>query len=426
MAKQTSHELKNKVVYQVFTRQHSKTSDFKGIIEDLDRIKSLGVDIVYLLPFHPIGKKDRKGSIGSPYSIYDYYAIDPLHGTLEDFKALVKEIHQRDMKIMIDIVFNHTSRDSILTQKHPEWFYKKPDGSFANRVGDWSDITDFDFLSHRAIWDYLIDVLKYWAQFVDGFRCDVAPLLPLDFWKEARFKVDQVNPNMIWLTESVHLGFIKYIRDMGYDAFSDSQMYEVFDVTYDYDIFDFMDDYLKGRDTLKRYLFELWRQEATYPKNFVKLRSFENHDQDRIAHKVDNKTKLIQMTALQFFLKGMPMIYAGQEHQVSKRPDLFEIDLVPWNKDESIEDLITKLASIKKLDIMSQGTYHFVNTDSIAHLEYHLGNEKLIGIFNLDNLSSIKVDLADGKYLNILTNKLHEVKNGSLPLGNEPIIFHFK
>ena len=96
---------------------------------------------------------------------------------------------------------------------------------------------------------------------------------------------------MIWLTESVHLGFIKYIRDMGYDAFSDSQMYEVFDVTYDYDIFDFMDDYLKGRDTLKRYLFELWRQEATYPKNFVKLRSFENHDQDRIAQLVDNKNK---------------------------------------------------------------------------------------------------------------------------------------
>lgn len=426
MAKQTSHELKNKVVYQVFTRQHSKTSDFKGIIEDLDRIKLLGVDIVYLLPFHPIGEKDRKGSIGSPYAIYDYYAIDPLHGTLEDFKALVKEIHQRDMKIMIDIVFNHTSRDSILTQKHPEWFYKKPDGSFANRVGDWSDITDFDFLSHRAIWDYLIDVLKYWAQFVDGFRCDVAPLLPLDFWKEARVKVEQVNPNMIWLTESVHLGFIKYIRDMGYDAFSDSQMYEVFDVAYDYDVFDFMDDYLNGKDTLKRYLFELWRQEATYPKNFVKLRSFENHDQDRIAHKVGNKAKLIQMTALQFFLKGMPMIYAGQEHQVTKRPDLFEMDLVPWNKDESIEDLITKLSSIKKLDIMSKGTYHFVNTDSIAHLEYHLGNEKLIGIFNLENLSSIKVDLTDGKYLNILTNKLHEVKNGSLPLRNEPIIFHLK
>lgn len=426
MAKQTSHKLKNKVVYQIFTRQHSKTSDFKGIIEDLDRIKLLGVDIVYLLPFHPIGEKDRKGSIGSPYAIYDYYAIDPLHGTLEDFKALVKEIHQRDMKIMIDIVFNHTSRDSILTQKHPEWFYKKPDGSFANRVGDWSDITDFDFLSHRAIWDYLIDVLKYWAQFVDGFRCDVAPLLPLDFWKEARVKVEQVNPNMIWLTESVHLGFIKYIRDMGYDAFSDSQMYEVFDIAYDYDVFDFMDDYLNGKDTLKRYLFELWRQEATYPKNFVKLRSFENHDQDRIAHKVSNKAKLIQMTALQFFLKGMPMIYAGQEHQVTKRPDLFEMDLVPWNKDESIEDLITKLSSIKKLDIMSKGTYHFVNTDSIAHLEYHLGNEKLIGIFNLENLSSIKVDLTDGKYLNILTNKLHEVKNGSLPLRNEPIIFHLK
>jgi len=247
MAKQTPETLKNKVIYQIFTRQHSKTSDFQGIIDDLDRIKGLGVDIVYLLPFHPIGQKDRKGSIGSPYAIYDYYAIDPLHGTLTDFKRLVQAVHDKDMKIMIDIVFNHTSRDSILTQSNPQWFYKKADGSFANRVGDWSDITDFDLTNNPEIWDYLIDVLKYWAEFVDGFRCDVAPLLPLDFWKTARQKVEQIKPNMIWLTESVHLGFIKYIRDMGYEAFSDSQMYEVFDIAYDYDVFDFMDDYLSGK-----------------------------------------------------------------------------------------------------------------------------------------------------------------------------------
>ncbi|MFA7417691.1 MAG: alpha-amylase family glycosyl hydrolase [Acholeplasma sp.] len=424
MAKQTPDTLKNKVIYQIFTRQHSKTSDFQGIIDDLDRIKDLGVDIVYLLPFHPIGQKDRKGSIGSPYAIYDYYAIDPLHGTLADFKRLVQAVHDKDMKIMIDIVFNHTSRDSILTQSNPEWFYKKADGSFANRVGDWSDITDFDLTNNPEIWDYLIDVLKYWAAFVDGFRCDVAPLLPLDFWKTARQKVEQIKPNMIWLTESVHLGFIKYIRDMGYEAFSDSQMYEVFDIAYDYDVFDFMDDYLSGKNTLERYLYELWRQEATYPKNYVKLRSFENHDQERIAYKVGDSNKLIQMTAFQFFLKGTPMIYAGQEHQVTKRPDLFEIDFVPWHEKLSIEPLIKKLARIKKLDIMRKGTYHFVNTKNIAHLEYHLEKEKLIGIFNLENLESIKIDLPNGKYLNILTNKQYEISNNTLILSNEPIIFH--
>lgn len=426
MAKNTPITLRNKLIYQIFTRQHSKTSDFQGVIDDLDRIQSLGVDIVYLLPFHPIGKKDRKGSVGSPYAIYDYYAIDPLHGTLDDFKRLVDEVHKRDMKLMIDIVFNHTSRDSLLTQQKPHWFYKKADGSFANRVGDWSDITDLDLVNHPEIWDYLIDVLKYWAQFVDGFRCDVAPLLPLDFWKKARQAVDVVNPNMIWLTESVHLGFIKYIRDMGYDASTDSQMYEVFDIAYDYDIYDFMDDYLSGKDTLKRYMYELWRQEATYPKNFVKLRAFENHDQDRIASKVRDQDHLIQMTALQFFLKGTPMIYAGQEHQVDKRPDLFEMDLVPWNPDRSIEPLIKTLAEIKKMPIMAKGTYHFIQSDDIAHLEYHMDDEKLIGIFNLENKNEIHIDLPDGKYLNLLNNSLYTIKNKTLQLDNTPLIFHLK
>src|SRR5690554_4656815 len=114
MAKNTNNNLKNMSVYQVFTRQHSKTQDFKDIIKDLDRIKDLGFDIVYLLPFHPIGEVARKGSVGSPYSIVNYYEIDPLHGTLDDFILLSEEIRKRNMKLMIDIVFNHTSRDSFL------------------------------------------------------------------------------------------------------------------------------------------------------------------------------------------------------------------------------------------------------------------------------------------------------------------------
>src|SRR5690554_6508293 len=205
MAKQSDINLRSKVFYQVFPRQHSKKQNFMGIVEDLDRIKSLGVDVIYLLPIHPIGQLQRKGLKGSPYSIVDYYKIDESLGTLDDLKHLINEIHKRDMKVMMDIVINHTSRDSVLTQKHPEWFYKKADGSFANRVGDWSDITDLKY-DLDEVRNYFIDVLIYWAQYVDGYRCDVAPLLPIDFWIEARKQVDQINPNHIWLTESVHPG----------------------------------------------------------------------------------------------------------------------------------------------------------------------------------------------------------------------------
>src|SRR5690606_5819902 len=264
MAQNTPNSYRNLMIYQVFVRQHTKTGDFKGLIEDLDRIKSLGTDIVYLLPIHPIGKLDRKGEVGSPYSIKDYYAIDEAHGDLNSFKELITEVHKRDMKLMIDIVFNHTSRDSELTKTNPDWFYRKADGSLANRVGDWSDIADLDF-SKRAVWDYLIDVLKYWAQYVDGFRCDVAPLLPLDFWKEARQKVSEMRPDIIWLSESVEYGFIKYLRDIGFDASTDSQIFEAFDIAYEYDIFSFMDGYLKNRNSLERYLYEVNRQESVFP-----------------------------------------------------------------------------------------------------------------------------------------------------------------
>jgi len=253
MAKQTNLLLRTQTIYQVFPRQHSKTKDFKGIINDLDRIKSLGVDVIYLLPIHPIGKKARKGSQGSPYSIVNYLEVHEDLGSMDDFDELVHEIHLRGMKVMMDIVFNHTSRDSDLVNEHPDWFYRKPNGELANRVGDWSDITDLNF-KEDDVWHYLIDVLAFWATKVDGFRCDVAPLIPLDFWLKAREIIDQINPNIIWLSESVHPGFIKYLRDLGFECSSDAEMYQAFDILYDYDIFDEMDHYLKDTKKLTYWI----------------------------------------------------------------------------------------------------------------------------------------------------------------------------
>src|SRR5690554_325355 len=424
MSKDTNINLRNKSVYQVFTRQHSKTQDFKGIIKDLDRIKDMGFDIVYLLPFHPIGKVVRKGEVGSPYSIINYYEIDPLHGSLDDFKLLKEEISKRDMQLMMDIVFNHTSRDSDILKTHPEWFYKNEKGEFANRVGDWSDITDLDF-NNKEVWNYLIGVLKYWAKYVDGFRCDVAPLVPLKFWEEAKKEVYKVNKSILWLTESVEPGFIKYIRDLGYDAFSDSEMYQVFDVCYDYDIFKTMDDFLNGSKPLSNWLYHLNLQETIYPKNYVKLRSFENHDQDRIAKKAKDEKQLIHLTAMQFFIKGMPMVYAGQEHKIKKRPDLFEHDLVKWDEKESIEGLIKTLNKLKKDQIMSKGIYNLEDHEN-AIFSYQLNDTYRLGLFNLDNKKSFNTKLKDGKYINLLNNEEIIVKNNQIDNLDYPIIIETK
>ena len=421
MAKQTDLNLRSYTFYQVFPRQHSQSQNFQGVVNDLERIKSLGTDVIYFLPIHPIGKIARKGAEGSPYSIVDYMEIHKDLGTLSDFKLLVKKARELNMKVMIDIVFNHTSRDSKLVIEKPEWFYKNDKGEFANRIGDWSDITDLDF-AKRPVWDYLIDVLKYWSAIVDGFRCDVAPLLPIDFWKEARHEVEKINPDLIWLTESVHPGFIKYLRDMGYDCSSDSQMYEAFDICYDYDIFDYMNDYLKDGKRLSRWLEEVARQDVTYPKNYVKLRSFENHDQPRLRSKVRDHDHFMQMIALMFFLKGPAFIYAGQEHQVNHAPSLFENDLVPWNKGLSIESYIQRLSALKKQPIFISGSYNMHHSVDVAVLSYTYQNQFLVGIFNLELQKTVEVPLIDGIYTNFINEEDIEVKNGKIELNSTPII----
>lgn len=421
MAKNTNINWRKKMIYQIFPRQYSDTCNFEGITNDLSRIKQLGADIIYLLPIHVIGKKDRKGSVGSPYSIYDYYSIDPEYGTVEDFKQLIKKAHEKDMLVMIDIVINHTSRDSVLTQNHPDWFYRREDGSFRNRVGDWSDITDFDF-TKREVWDYLIDVLVYWAKLVDGFRCDVAPLVPLEFWEEAKSEVNKVNPNLFWLTESVHPGFIRYIRQLGFDAHSDAEMYQVFDACYDYDIDKYFRDYLTGKGSLEKWLIEVERQETMYPKNYIKLRHLENHDQERIASFIKDFHKLLNLTALNFFLRGMPFIYAGQEFLNDKRPDLFEYDPIDYETGFDISLFIKRLAEIHEDELITSGNLLFLDRVNAAVLKYENNKEALIGYFNLGTEKVVKAHLQDGFYQNIIDNSVVKVKDGLIELSSDPII----
>lgn len=226
VARNTDLHLRNQMIYSVFVRNYSSEGTFEKVREDLPRIRSLGADIIWLMPIHPIGKSNRKGSMGSPYAIRDYRAINPEYGTLEDFQALVDSIHALGMKVIIDVVYNHTSPDSWLRENHPEWFYHKPDGSFGNHVGEWTDIIDLDY-NQRGLWEYQIETLKMWAKTVDGFRCDVAPLVPLDFWREAREQVEAIRPGCLWLAESIEPGFVRFIRSMGLTAASDSEIWGV-------------------------------------------------------------------------------------------------------------------------------------------------------------------------------------------------------
>ncbi len=424
--KALSKALRQQTIYQVFVRNHTKEGTFQSLIKDLPRIQNLGVSIVYLLPIHPIGVLARKGKVGSPYSIRDYYAIDESLGSEKDLKALLNEAHRLGLKVMMDIVFNHTARDAKWVKEHPEYYYYK-DGKLANRIGDWSDIADLD-LTRQDVRKALIDVLLYWTKFgFDGYRCDVAPLLPLDFWIEAKAKINGFNPNTIWLSESVHPHFIQYLRGEGYIAHSDAEMFQVFDILYDYDVHEFLHHYLTGKGELSTYLRMVQAQGYIYPEDYVKAHFLENHDVSRIHQTVSNLTMLKNLTAWSFFQPGIGFIYAGQENLATKLPDLFEKDPISLTiKDPLFYNFILRLIAIKKLPYFGDARKMIINEHPLqsnlieATLSYPKG--QLVGFFNLTkDARQVYTSIKDGSYLDLISQQSIEVKKGIIQI-KDPFI----
>lgn len=423
MAKNTNKLYRSQVIYSVYVRNHTLEGTFEGLRQDLPRIKALGTDIVWLMPIHPIGKKARKGSLGSPYAIRDYLSVNPEYGTLDDFRRLVDEIHRLNMKCILDVVYHHTSPDSVLAVEHPEWFFHKADGSFGNKVGDWTDVIDLDY-TNRALWDYLIDVLKYWASMVDGFRCDVAPLIPLAFWQEARAQVETVRAGCLWLAETVDPPFIAHLRSLGFDCLSDSQAYEAFDVCYDYDTYHLFRGYLEGTLPLERYVRAVNQQEVIYPSNYIKLRYLENHDQLRAGLLIPNEKALRNWTAFLFFQKGTTLLYGGQEAGCTHLPSLFDKDPVDWSGPD-LTPLFQRLSTLKRHPLFLDSTYQIdILPGDLLRAVHHQGNRRLVGVFSVTGANALAtVDVPDGRYKNWIDGESVAIQRGGFKFCGDPIIF---
>lgn len=422
MATTTPKQYRNQVMYCVFVRNYSKEGTFEAVRQDLDRIKALGVDILWLMPIHPIGEKARKGSVGSPYAISDYRKVNPEFGTVEDLQRLADSVHEKGMKIIIDVVYNHTSPDSWLAQNHPEWFYHKPDGSFGNRVGDWTDIIDLDY-SQPGLVEYQIETLKMWAGIVDGFRCDVAPLIPLEFWLKARQEVEKVRPSCIWLAESVEPEFVIYNRSKGMTALSDSECFQAFDICYDYDIFNIYRDYLTGKVSLQTYAEAVNRQEGMYPDNYVKLRFLENHDRPRARQNIRDEKQLRNWMAFTYFQKGMALLFNGQEAGADHLPGLFEKDPIDFNTNIDYSGYLRRLYEIKQDGIFADSTYCVKACPRDVLVATHKKEDRvLVGVFSFRaEASLVDVDLPDGTYENLLGGTA-EVHEGRVATDGEPFI----
>ena len=362
--------MKSLSIYQVFVRDY-EDGTFADVEKDLDRIASMGFNTLYLLPIHPIGEQGRKGSVGSPYSIRDYDAVDPALGGREGFRSLIAAAHERGMYVMMDVVVHHTARDHRWVEEHPEYYMRDEDGNIRIAVEDWTDIYDLDF-SCDALQDELVEMFKRWAEFgVDGFRCDVASLVPASFWERAVMEVASINPGFIWLAESVHQSLVTDIRAKGLEAIGDGEASMIFDLLYPYDVWDWMMKSVTEKD-LKLFQILTDFSLAEYRAGCRKVWCLENHDRERIASLVQDPVSLRNWTAWSFLANGAAFVYAGQEYGYTDYLTLFEKTPVHFPKEmPELAGFMRKLNRIRAWlmdDLLAMKT--FVNENAMEFEEY--------------------------------------------------------
>ncbi len=416
-------DLHNLVIYEIYTRNHSQRGDFLGVIDDLERIRQLGVDIIWLMPIHPIGKVNRKGTLGSSYAIADYKAINPEYGTEEDFVRLLSRAHALGLKVMMDVVYNHTSPDSVLARNHKEWFQLDEAGNPKTSVPDWSDIVELDH-SHPGLRAHLLDAIRKWTRLgVDGFRCDVASLVPLELWLKAHAAAATINPAVIWLAESVHVDWVAERRKQDLFAISDSELYQAFDITYDYDICRAWERVLSGELDVDYYLDLVHMQDGIYPDDYIKLRYVENHDMDRIMKSAPSRQQALAWTAFSAFNKGAWLIYAGQEAASPIKPSHFDKDPIPWGAYE-LSDFIRKLAGLKKLPAVEHGTLLWLASKPVIQAVWFDPAESLVGIFNTAAVKGeIPTSIPDGTYQDLLSGEDLIIEEGRLKAPLSAYVF---
>lgn len=326
---------KNAVIYQINTRQFTPEGTFKAAMAQLPRLKALGIDIVWLMPIHAIGEKKRKGTLGSPYSVKDYYSVNPEFGTLEDLKQFVKAAHAQGMYVILDWVANHTAWDNPLVRQHPEWYERDYKGDFRPTPWwDWSDIINLDY-RHAALRAYMTEAMKYWVREVgvDGYRCDVAGFVPVDFWETLRKELDKIKPVFMlaeWESRDLHA--------------------KAFDMTYAWSWHRAMHAIAQGhaKDLGGLFGYYSWNESA-YPVNAMRMVYISNHDVNAWEGTQFELfgDALEAAIVLSVVGEGMPLLYNGQEAGNPKRLEFFEKDPIEWRQ-HPIGDLYRKLFALKK------------------------------------------------------------------------------
>lgn len=371
---------KNATIYEANIRQMTAEGTFKALEGELEDIKDLGVEIIWLMPIQPIGVDNRKGGLGSYYSVQDYKKVNPEFGNLNDFKSLVNKAHEMDMKIILDWVANHTSWDHAWTTSHPEWYTKDSLGNFIPPVDDWSDVIDLNY-DNLDMRQEMIDDMIYWLKEtdVDGFRCDVAGMVPLEFWDDARVQLDNVKP-VFMLAE----------------AEQEDLQEHAFDMTYGWELMHIMNHLAEGDTAFSLQSIDdyMEREQKRFPENDYRMYFLTNHDENSWNGTIEERYGASEKAyaVLVFTINGMPLVYSGQEYGNNKSLEFFEKDS-PNFAQEDIYDFYSTLMLLNENNEAlwngnEGGDYNRITTsddENIFAFKRQKGNKVVISISNFSN-----------------------------------------
>jgi cyclomaltodextrinase len=329
--------LRSSVVYEIFPRNFSREGDLNAITARLDELNALGVNILWLMPIHPTGEKMKKGSIGSPFAVRDFYAVNPDYGTTNDFKRLIDEAHKRNMKIVMDIVAGQTAWDSVL-MAHPDFYLKDTNGAIIPPNPAWTDVAGLNY-ANPDVRRYMLDMMEYWLKDfgVDGFRCDVAPNVPVDFWETAHAELEKLNPQVIVLADA---------------GAKPALLYKAFDLDSSWSMVNTLDAVMSSVEPAS-YIEESWTHTfQQYPKGALHLRFSDNHEQTRAVARYGMNGALAAQVIM-LTLDGVPLFYNGMEvgdATETSDPALFEKMPVLWQPGgrPPLRDIYRDLIKLRK------------------------------------------------------------------------------
>jgi alpha-amylase len=323
----------NSVLYEVNVRQFTDEGTFNAFAEHLPRLKALGVDVLWFMPTFPIGIINRKGELGSYYSVKDFLDVNPAFGTLDDFKVIITKAHDLGMHILLDWVPNHTSWDNKLTVDHPDWYVKDSTGKFIPPLGtDWTDVIQLDW-SKKGLQDYMIDAMKFWVNMgIDGFRIDHPHNTPKEFWERARIELTRIRPVLLIGEIEEPTGFLE----------------KGFDMNYAWEMHHLMISIAQNKDSVNKLVKYYNKEWSVYPNNVYRLQFLTNHDENSWAGTIDSLMGDAQkaFATLIFTAQGVPLIYSGQEVCLNKKLKFFVRDAIKWDTC-SLTEFYKKLISLK-------------------------------------------------------------------------------